>query len=73
MAKKITIRIDDETAKQIDELSVRTQIPKVRLTKQAYELLFAAYDALRQNYDEDAVNLNLLEFLRSNINRSRES
>ena len=63
MAKKITVRIDDETARKIDELSRKTQIPKVRLTKQAYTLLLALYKQLREHYKEDVVDLNLMNFI----------
>ena len=63
MAKKITIRIDDETARKIDELSRKTQIPKVRLTKQAYTLLLSLYKQLRERYKEDVVDLNLMDFI----------
>ena len=63
MAKKITVRIDDETARQIDELSRKTQIPKVRLTKQAYTLLLSLYKQLRELYKEDVVDLNLMDFI----------
>ena len=63
MAKKITVRIDDETARKIDELSRKTQIPKVRLTKQAYTLLLSLYKQLRELYKEDVVDLNLMDFI----------
>ena len=63
MSKKITVRIDDETARKIDELSRKTQIPKVRLTKQAYTLLLSLYKQLRELYKEDVVDLNLMDFI----------
>jgi len=66
MAKKITVRIDDELAKKIDELSEKTQIPKVRLTKQAYALLFAVYNKLKEQYDDDVVDINFINFIKSN-------
>jgi len=66
MAKKITIRLDDETARKIDELSRKTQVPKVRLTKQAYSLLFAFYNMLREKYAEEIVDLNFIDFIKNN-------
>jgi predicted transcriptional regulator len=66
MAKKITVRIDDELALKLDELSEKTQIPKVRLAKQAYALLIACYNQLKETYDEDLVDINFIDFLRPN-------
>jgi len=66
MAKKITLKIDDETARKIDELSTKTQIPKVRLTKQAYALLFAFYNKLSELYQQEIVDLNFMDFIKKN-------
>lgn len=66
MAKKITIRIDDETARMIDELSKRTQVPKVRLAKQAYSLLFSFYKKLTELYEEEMVDINFMEIVKNN-------
>jgi hypothetical protein len=66
MAKKITIRIDEELARKIDELSEKTQIPKVRLTKQAYTLLLALYNDLKEKYEGDVVDVNFIRLLKSN-------
>jgi len=64
MAKKITIRLDDATAHALDELSRKTQIPKVRLTKQAYAILIACYKKLNSVYDQEIVDLNFMEFIK---------
>ncbi len=72
MSKKITVRIDDETARKIDELSRKTQIPKVRLTKQAYTLLLNLYKKLREAYNEDVVDLNLIDFINNNDAKDNE-
>jgi hypothetical protein len=65
MSKKITILIDDETAKKIEDLARKTQIPKVRLTKQAYMLLFACYKHLSDKFHEEIVNLNFIDLMRN--------
>ena len=66
MAKKITVRLDDQTVRKIDELSRKTQIPKVRLTKQAFSLLFHFYRKLREKYKEEIVDINLIDFIENN-------
>lgn len=66
MAKKITIRIDEELARKLDELSEKTQIPKVRLTKQAYTLLLALYNDLKEKYEDDVVDVNFVRLLKNN-------
>jgi len=73
MPKKITIRIDDELARKIDELAEKTQIPKVRLTKQAYTLLIALYNKLKETYEDDVVDVNFIHLLKNNhIKRIRQ-
>jgi hypothetical protein len=66
VAKKITIRIDDELARKIDELAEKTQIPKVRLTKQAYTLLIALYNSMKDTYADEIVDLNFISLLKNN-------
>ncbi|MFH1384496.1 MAG: ribbon-helix-helix protein, CopG family [Candidatus Omnitrophota bacterium] len=73
MAKKITLRLDDETVRKIDELARRTQIPKVRLSKQAYDLLFAVYKKLSETYKEEVVDINLIDFINNNNNNKKEA
>lgn len=65
MKRKITVRLDEEMASKLDELSEKTQIPKVRLTQQAYNLLLEAYAQLERDYDPESVNLNFMNILRS--------
>jgi hypothetical protein len=66
MAKKITIRIDDDLARKIDELAEKTQIPKVRLTKQAYTLLIALYNKMKETYEDEVVDVNFIHLLKNN-------
>ncbi len=68
MPKKFTVRIDDKIADEINILAKKTRIPKARLTAQAYELLIEVYNQLKEIYDEEVVNLNLIEV----INKSRK-
>ena len=63
MAKKLTIRVDDKIAREIDLLSKRTHIPKSRLTAQAYELLLELYEQLREVYNGEIVDINLIEMI----------
>ncbi len=72
MAKKITVRLDDETANKIDELSRRTHIPKVRLTKQAYDLLLSFYKELHNTYREEVVDINFIDLLSKSKNKDSE-
>jgi predicted transcriptional regulator len=72
MAKKITIRLDDEIAQKINELARKTQIPKARLTKQAYLLLFACYQQLSEQYKEQIVNLNLINLLNNDTRQKKD-
>lgn len=73
MGKKITFRLDDETARKIDELAARTQIPKVRLAKQAYDLLFSFYSTLQENYAPEVVNMNFIDFIQKTRHVTEET
>lgn len=51
MLKPFATKLDDSILQKLDELSVKTQIPKARLCKQAMELLFSHYERVEQNLE----------------------